>query len=120
MNMFHRLALSSAMALSFVSVSFGQHYTETKLQANASGVAEATDPQLVNSWGLARASGSVWWVSDNVTGVASLYNGPGTKHATCRRSLALDYRRQTPDSPYRDNVPVITTLHTPGLISRCR
>jgi uncharacterized protein (TIGR03118 family) len=81
MNMFHRLALSSAMALSFVSVSFGQHYNQTKLQANAPGVAEATDPQLVNSWGLARSSGSVWWVSDNVTGVATLYNGPGTKQS---------------------------------------
>jgi uncharacterized protein (TIGR03118 family) len=94
MNMFHRLALSSAMALSFVSVSFGQHYTETKLQANASGIAEATDPQLVNSWGLARASGSVWWVCDNVTGVATLYNGPGTK-----QSLVVTIPPTNPNNP---------------------
>ena len=94
MNMFHRLALSSAMALSFVSVSFGQHYTQTKLDANASGVAEATDPQLVNSWGLARASGSVWWVSDNVTGVATLYNGPGTK-----QSLVVTIPPANPNNP---------------------
>ena len=52
MNMFRRLALSSTMALSFGAVSFGQHYTQTNLQANTSGAAEATDPQLVNSWGL--------------------------------------------------------------------
>jgi uncharacterized protein (TIGR03118 family) len=69
------------MALSFGAVSFGQHYTQTNLQANTSGAAEATDPQLVNSWGLTRTSGSTWWVADNATGVATLYNGPGTKQS---------------------------------------
>jgi len=81
MNMFRLLALNSAVALSFGAVSFGQHYTQTNLQANTPGVAEATDPQLVNSWGLSRTSGSTWWVADNVTGVATLYNGPGTKQS---------------------------------------
>jgi uncharacterized protein (TIGR03118 family) len=81
MNLFHRLALSSTLALSLVSVSFGQHYAQTNLQANAPGVAEATDPQLVNSWGMARTSGSAWWVSDDATGVATLYNGPGAKQS---------------------------------------
>jgi NAD(P)-dependent dehydrogenase (short-subunit alcohol dehydrogenase family) len=78
MNVFQRLALSSTLALGLASVSFAQHYTQTNLQTNAPGVAEATDPQLVNSSGMARTSGSLWWVSDNVTGVATLYNGPGT------------------------------------------
>ena len=81
MNMIRRLALSTTMALSLGTLSFGQHYTQTNLQANTSGAAEATDPQLVNSWGLTRTSGSVWWASDNVTGVATLYNGPGTKQS---------------------------------------
>jgi uncharacterized protein (TIGR03118 family) len=81
MNMLRRLALSSTMALFLGAVSFGQHYTQTNLQANTPGVAEATDPQLVNSWGLSRSSGSAWWVSDNATGVATLYNGPGTKQS---------------------------------------
>jgi uncharacterized protein (TIGR03118 family) len=69
------------MALSLGAVSFGQHYTQTNLQANASGVAEASDPELVNSWGLARTSGSAWWVADNATGFATLYNGPGKKQS---------------------------------------
>jgi uncharacterized protein (TIGR03118 family) len=81
MNIFHRLALGSTMAFSLGSVSFGQHYTQTNLQANAPGVAEAADPQLVNSWGMARSSGSAWWVSDNAKGVATLYNGPGVKQS---------------------------------------
>jgi uncharacterized protein (TIGR03118 family) len=81
MNMFRRIALSTTMALSLGTLSFGQHYTQTNLQANASGVAEATDQQLVNSWGLSRSSGSTWWVADNATGVATLYNGSGTKQS---------------------------------------
>jgi uncharacterized protein (TIGR03118 family) len=81
MNMFRHLALSSTMALSLGAVAFGQHYVQTNLQANTSGAAEATDPNLVNAWGLTRTSGSPWWVSDNKTGVATLYNGPGTKQS---------------------------------------
>ena len=81
MNMFRHLALSSTMALSLGAVAFGQHYVQTNLQANTSGAAEATDPNLVNAWGLTRTSGSTWWVSDNKTGVATLYNGPGTKQS---------------------------------------
>jgi uncharacterized protein (TIGR03118 family) len=94
MNMFHRLALSSTMALSLGSVSFGQNYAQTKLQANAPGVAEATDPQLVNSWGMTRTSGSVWWVSDNAKGVATLYNGPGKK-----QSLVVTIPPANPNNP---------------------
>jgi uncharacterized protein (TIGR03118 family) len=81
MNTFRHLVLSATMSVSLGAVSFGQHYTQTNLQANASGVAEATDPQLLNPWGLSRTSGSAWWVADNTTGVATLYNGPGTKQS---------------------------------------
>jgi hypothetical protein len=49
MIMFRHIAISTTMALSLGTLSFGQHYTQTNLQANASGVAEATDTQLVNS-----------------------------------------------------------------------
>jgi len=81
MNMFRRFALSSTMTLSLGATSFGQHYTQTNLQANTAGVAEATDSQLINPWGLSRSSGSAWWAADNVTGVATLYNGPGAKQS---------------------------------------
>lgn len=72
------LKVGSALALSLAgSVSFGQNYVQTNLDANVSGVAEATDANLVNSWGLSRASGGVWWNSNAGTGVATLFNGPG-------------------------------------------
>jgi uncharacterized protein (TIGR03118 family) len=76
-----RLAASTSFALSMGAVAFGQHYVQTNLQANTAGVAEATDAQLVNSWGMTRSSGSTWWVSDNLKGVSTLYNGPGQKQS---------------------------------------
>ncbi len=43
-------------------------------------VTNATDSDLVNAWGLTRSdSGSPFWVSDNVTGKSTLYNGAGQK-----------------------------------------
>lgn len=51
-------------------------YHNTALTTNGSGGA-FTDPNLVNPWGLSRSSGSPWWVSDNGTGLATLYLGTG-------------------------------------------
>jgi uncharacterized protein (TIGR03118 family) len=76
------------------AVSFGQHYAPTKLQANAPGFAEATDPVLINPWGLTRTSGSPWWAADNKTGFATLYNGPGTK-----QSLTVTIPPADPNNP---------------------
>lgn len=62
-------------------VAFPQHYVQTNLVANVSGMAPVTDPSLVNPWGLTRGSGTPWWVADANTGVSTLYNGVGTKQA---------------------------------------
>ncbi|MEA3005679.1 MAG: hypothetical protein QOI94_948 [Acidobacteriaceae bacterium] len=78
---FPRTTAGLALALSLSSAAFAQHYTQVNLDANVSGAAEAVDPQLVNAWGLARSSGSTWWVSDEGKGVATLYNGAGAKQS---------------------------------------
>src|ERR1700746_4109478 len=41
--------------------------------------ANSPDPNLKNPWGIARGTSTPWWVSDNVKGVATLYNGSGVK-----------------------------------------
>src|SRR6266403_4228896 len=74
-----RLCASTACALIISATSFAQHYTQSNLVSNTSGVAPVTDPQLINPWGLSRASGSPWWISDQATGFSTLYNGPGVK-----------------------------------------
>src|SRR5215470_2942920 len=81
MKLLMRFAVSTALLLLTSIASFGQHYNQTDLVSNASGVARVTDPQLVNAWGISRGSGSPWWVSDNITGVSTLYNGAGSKQS---------------------------------------
>ncbi len=56
-----------------------QHFTRTDLTANNANVGNVAniDPNLVNAWGVSRSSGSPWWVSDNGTGLATLYNAAG-------------------------------------------
>jgi hypothetical protein len=80
MKILLRSTMATALALITGAVCFGQHYTQTNLVSNASGVAPVTDPQLINPWGISRGSGSPWWVSDNATGFSTLYNGAGAKH----------------------------------------
>ncbi|HXK09743.1 MAG TPA: TIGR03118 family protein [Vicinamibacteria bacterium] len=52
-----------------------QHYTQTNLISDEMGQAANQDPNLVNPWGLSRSSTSPWWVANNGTGTATLYNG---------------------------------------------
>ena len=79
MKFFSSRAADVAVFLLLSSAVFAQHYKQVNLDANVSGVAEAADPQLVNAWGLARTSGSMWWVSDEAMGVATIYDGAGAK-----------------------------------------
>lgn len=68
------------LLLCFVTLALpasGQHYTQTNLTSDQSGVATNTDPNLVNPWGLSRGTTTPWWTSDNGTGLATLYDGAG-------------------------------------------
>jgi len=55
----------------------GGSYTVTPLVSDVAGAAPATDPNLVNAWGLARSATSPWWVADNGTNKSTLYTGAG-------------------------------------------
>jgi uncharacterized protein (TIGR03118 family) len=72
-------ATVTAAAILFAAVAAqAQHYTRIDLTQDAAGVsptAANTDPNLVNAWGLSRSSSSPWWVSDNGTGLSTLYMG---------------------------------------------
>jgi uncharacterized protein (TIGR03118 family) len=75
-------AVGSAFALIPSSV-VAQHYTQTNLVADAATTATTPiiDPSLKNPWGMARSNGSPWWLSDNTTGLSTLYDGAGNKQA---------------------------------------
>ncbi|MFZ3341133.1 MAG: TIGR03118 family protein [Terriglobales bacterium] len=70
------LALSLSL---FSGNALAQHYTETDLTANRTGISSAAniDPNLANPWGLSRSSGSPWWDSDNGAGLSTLYDLAG-------------------------------------------
>jgi uncharacterized protein (TIGR03118 family) len=76
-----RFGTIAVLTLMMGAVCFGQHYTQTDLVSNTSGVAPVTDPQLVNPWGISRGSGSPWWISDKATGFSTLYDGAGVKQS---------------------------------------
>jgi uncharacterized protein (TIGR03118 family) len=76
------LFLAALLALgAFAPHSHAQQYKVTSLVADQSGVATATDPNLVNPWGMSRSSTSPWWISDNGTGLSTLYAGTGAAAA---------------------------------------
>ena len=52
-------------------------YQQTNLVSDVPGLALVTDPNLVNAWGMSFGPNTFIWVSDNGTGVATLYDGSG-------------------------------------------
>lgn len=54
-----------------------RHFLQTNLVSDVAGLAAATDPHLVNPWGLVSGPTSPWWIANNGTGTSTLYNGAG-------------------------------------------
>src|SRR6202163_3682287 len=104
MKMSLRFAASAVLVLITGAACFAQHYTQTNLVSNESGVAAVTDPQLINPWGISRGSGTPWWVSDQRTGLSTLYDGKGVK-----QSLIVTI---PPADPNNKNTPTGTPTGT--------
>lgn len=52
-------------------------FVQTNLVADTAGKASVTDPNLINPWGISYSPTGAFWVSDNGTGLSTLYNGSG-------------------------------------------
>jgi uncharacterized protein (TIGR03118 family) len=65
-------------------------YVVTRLTSNLAGHAAARDPVLQNAWGIAFSpAGSPFWVNDNATGCATLYDGTGAKITALQVAIPL-------------------------------
>ena len=66
-------------------------YVQENLVSDQPGVAELTDPQLVNAWGMSRGPNTPVWVSDNGADVTTLYNGavPGNPESPVAKVLTV-------------------------------
>ncbi|KRE58636.1 TIGR03118 family protein [Phycicoccus sp. Soil748] len=71
--------LGAAIGLLAVSAPAGASapsaYHQVNLVSDVPGMAKVTDPHLVNAWGASYLGTSPLWVSDNGTGVTTLYSG---------------------------------------------
>lgn len=74
-----------ASALSFV---------QTNLTSDIPGLANNTDPNLVNPWGMTFSSTSPFWIADNHTGLSTVYNAAG--------------------QPFPTNSPLVVTIPPPS------
>src|SRR6267154_1296749 len=78
-NPYTKIALLFSAVVLFTAVSArADTYSWTNFQSDIAGVAQHTDPNLVNPWGMSVSTGGTIWVSDNGTGVSTLYNQDGT------------------------------------------
>jgi uncharacterized protein (TIGR03118 family) len=69
------LLIAAALPVTARNIDADNLYSVHYLQSDVPGVAAATDPDLVNGWGIVASSTSPWWVSDNGTSKSTLYNG---------------------------------------------
>ena len=76
------LALSAALGLLAIAIvslpAVAQKATPTNLTSDIPNVGTFTDTNLVNPWGLVASAASPWWISDNGTGLSTLYDGTGS------------------------------------------
>ena len=80
-----RLNWATVLAVAFWAVLTGAPpaladrpaYQVRNLASGVPGVAEHTDPNLVNGWGIVLNPFGFVWVADNGTGVSTLYDGNG-------------------------------------------
>ena len=73
------LALTGCLALVIATAGqarakhMGGDYAQTNLISDIAGLAQVTDPNLLNPWGLAFLPGSPFWINENNAGFSALY-----------------------------------------------
>jgi uncharacterized protein (TIGR03118 family) len=79
----HNLVYAAVLGLMLSlgsSTAFAQFYVKSVLVKNLAP-AKHVDPQLVNPWGLVYGPGSPFWISDQGSGLSTLYDGTGVKQS---------------------------------------
>lgn len=69
-------ALAIGLAL-FASTTAQAQFVQVNLVGDVPGSAQNTDPNLHNGWGMAFLPAGQFWVSDNFTGLSSVYDAQG-------------------------------------------
>ena len=75
------MGAAGLLAANAAPVSAATLFNQLNLVSDIPGLAHVTDPNLVNSWGISESTGpkgSPFWISDNGTGLSTLYSVPGS------------------------------------------
>ena len=90
---------ATILALLLPTFSSAQKYHRTDLTTNSSTVSNApnVDDQLLNAWGMSRSSGGPWWISDNGSGLTTVYDGSGKPFVPGGSTQPLVVKIATPD-----------------------
>jgi len=78
LSIHHWVFLTVSIGLMPSLAQAGSVYVETNLVSDGAVAAAHTDANLKNPWGISLSGTSPFWVSDNATGVSTLYNGAGS------------------------------------------
>ena len=77
-----RRLIAFSLCFAFRALAGSNAYIQHNLVADTPGVADLTDPNLVNPWGIAQSATSPFWISDNGTGLATVYSTSATATLT--------------------------------------
>jgi uncharacterized protein (TIGR03118 family) len=92
-----KLLITLFAMISSSSLLMGQTgYMQTNLAANTAGVANNTDPQLLNPWGISFSPGSTFWISNNNGGTSTTYDAAGVKQSI---TVTIPSARNNPCNP---------------------
>lgn len=77
-----RAVILGLLTMAGASSLFAQQagYAQTNLVANTAGVANHTDAQLSNPWGISIIPGQPFWIANNNGGTSTLYDAQGNKN----------------------------------------
>ena len=87
------------LSLSIATAAYAQQqtsYTQTNLVADQAGVANHTDAQLSNPWGISFIPGNPFWIANNNGGTSTLYDAQGNKQTLV---VGIPSAANTPCSP---------------------
>ena len=91
-------ALLVAAAPAFSAAS-GNAYLVHNLVADQPGIADNTDPNMVNPWGFATSASSPFWITDGGTGLSTVYSSNGTPSAT-KPTVPPSAKDTAPSTPF--------------------
>ena len=92
----------------------GNGYLLHNLVSDQPGVADYTDKNLVNAWGVDASATGSFWVNDGGTGLSTLYNTAGVVSATVVAVLRLPRDRRPRLPPASSSMEPADLPSSPG------